>query len=316
MTATLSVVIVNYRSWDDLDACLKSLEPLEAEIIVVDNDSADGLMDRFCGRHPRVRFIRNEGNYGYAHGCNRGANVASGEWLLFMNPDARDPGGQIRALLQAATSCPDAGIVAPGQVDEHGRPRKIFDAFPSALTLLGPVRSLLRAIAPARYPDPHDTLAEWAEVDWVSGSVLLLRHDLWSELGGWHEGFWMYSEDVDLCRRARDRGAKVHATARATIVHRHGGASRRDPAIEALTRAETTISRHYYAHRHFRVLHAGLYHLMLAVFRFLPVAAAGLLSLVVPLRGLRRRGRTALLILAYYRQILVHRRWRSPRAVG
>ncbi len=300
----LSIVIVNYRSWDRLSAGLASLEPLlrgeaHTEVIVVDNASVDGVFQRFAASHPGARFIENDGNWGFADGCNRGAAEARGEFLLFFNPDALDPGGAIAAWLGEARAQPDAAIMTTRQVDESGRPQKTFDMFPSLLTLLGPVRALLRAAAPARYPDPRIERRSTFDVDWVSGAALLARGDVFRRLGGFCNGFWMYSEDVDLCRRARDAGHRVAVAGAITLIHAHGGASRANKTTRAITRSEVVISRHFYASRHFGAIHAAAYHAALVVTRFVPALVS--------------RWRTAGLLARYYARVPV-RGWRSARA--
>lgn len=300
----LSIVIVNFRSWEALARCLASLTPLRTvfgsatEIIVVDNASGDGRFKTFADAHPGARCVPNDGNWGFADGCNVGAGRAEGELLLFLNPDTEDPGGQVAALVAEAHAHPDAAILTAHQIDEQGRPQKVFDAFPSLATLFGPVRALLRRVAPGRYPDPRREHAGYLEVDWVSGSALLVRRSVFEGLGGFCNGFWMYSEDVDLCRRARNAGHKVVVTYAVTLVHAHGTASRKDPATAALTRSEVVVSRHFYASRHLG-WQAPLYHLALVMTRFIPA--------VVFNPGVARH------LANYYRNV-PSRGWRSLRA--
>jgi GT2 family glycosyltransferase len=306
----LSVVIVNYRGWERLSRCLASLGPLTsgaapaAEVVVVDNASGDGRMASFAAEHPGARFVENDGNWGFADGCNLGARVARGEFLLFFNPDAEDPGGGIAALIAEARLHPEAAILSARQVDERGRAQKVFDVFPSIGTLFGPARAALRLTSPVRYPDPRRDRADYREVDWVSGSVLLVRREVFQALGGFCNGFWMYSEDVDLCRRARNAGHAVAVAGGVTLLHAHGGASRKDPATAALTRSEVVVSRHFYASRHFGRWHAAAYHLALMTTRFAPAAVAGLVS--------RVRAGTAGHLASYYRGVPTLG-WRSRR---
>lgn len=312
---SLAIVIVNYRSWRDLEVCLGSLgDAADREVVVVDNCSGDGELARLAARYPSVRWIENSGNHGFAHGCNVGARATSAPLLLFLNPDTRDPNNQLCRFVELAAEHPEAGILTVRQVDQAGRPQRVFDRFPSLLNLFGPVRALLRILAPGAYPDPRRCEDSWRAVDWVSGSALMIRRDLLAALGGWHTGFWMYSEDVDLCRRARDAGAAIGYSASATLVHRHGASSRRNLETAALTRSETVISRHYYATRHLGPLHRTGYHLALLLSRFLPTLLAGALAAVLPVSTLRRRARTARLLAAYYRGVLRSGDWRSPRA--
>jgi GT2 family glycosyltransferase len=317
----LSIVIVNYRSWTVLSRCLASLSPLlrdssaVVEIVVVDNASGDGLFPTFSLAHPGVRFVQNDGNWGFADGCNRGALHARGESLLFLNPDAKDPGGGVVKLLNEARAHPDMAILTARQVDENGRVQKVFDAFPSLGTLFGAVRALLRVAAPSRYPDPRRDRAEFLEVDWVSGSAFFIRRSVFEELGGFCNGFWMYSEDVDLCRRARNAGHRVALAGAATLVHAHGGASRKSSETAALTRSEVVVSRHFYASRHLGPWHASAYHLALAATRFGPATLAALAG-VLGFGGshaIRERAGMARHLARYYREV-PSRGWRSLHA--
>ena len=109
----------------------------------------------------------------------------------------------------------------------------------------------------------------------------------------------MYSEDVDLCRRARDAGYTVALAGAVTLVHAHGAASRKDPETAATTRSEVVVSRHFYASRHLGRWQAPVYHLALAATRFIPAALVG--------AGMVRH------LAAYYRGVPSHG-WRGPRA--
>jgi len=317
----LSIVIVNYRCWERLSKCLASLEPLlrgtepAIEILVVDNVSGDGVLPGFAPEHPGVRFVENDGNWGFADACNVGARAARGEFLLFLNPDAEDRGGGIAALLDVARSHPEAAILTARQVDGTGRAQKVFDSFPSLWTLFGPARAALRLLVPGRYPDPRGTRAAYAEVDWVSGSALLIRRRVFDALDGFCNGYWMYSEDVDLCRRARTAGHAVAFAGSVTLVHAHGGATRNDPETAALTRSEVVVSRHFYASRHLPAWQAPAYHVALAASRFLPAALAALADALGlgRVRSILVRAGMARHLARYYLGVPSHG-WRSRRS--
>lgn len=252
----LSVVIVNYRSWGCLETCLASLlseaEGQPWEIIVVDNRSDDGQLDEFRARFPSVRFSESDRNGGFAYGCNRGAALASGKTLLFLNPDVEIEPGSLRSLFEARRAHPEIAILSTCQVDARGRLRKVFDMFPDKLTWFRSTKFLLRWLRPARYPDPRRPYSGLLEVDWVSGSVLMIDREDFDRLGGWREDFWMYVEDCDLCLRARRAGMRVACSGDLRVVHYHGGASRQTQEISILTRTEAIISKHLYAHLNFR----------------------------------------------------------------
>jgi GT2 family glycosyltransferase len=137
-------------------------------------------------------------------------------------------------------------------------------------------------------------------------------------LGGWSDSFWMYMEDVDLCRRAHRAGLRVAFTPEAAFVHAHGGASRRSEESSTLTRTEAAISKHVYVSRHFRGAAAVWMHAALAARRLAVLALASLLDLLT-LRTLPDvRTRTGVLrsVAAYYVRAWRRRSWLSERAVG
>lgn len=320
----LSIIIVSYRSWDDLGRCLDSIASLadsgdsSAEIIVVDNDSDASRRATFAADYPSVRFIESAGNYGFAYGCNRGAREATGAELLFLNPDARDPRGVISRFLEAKRERPGVAILTVRQVDARGAPQRIFGPFPTVLNLTGPARALLRLLKPGAYPDPRARFAGELRVDWVSGAALMISRAALDRLGGWCEDFWMYSEDVDLCRRAANQGMIVACRGDIVLEHRHGGSSRADSKTAALTRAEVVISRHLYAHRHLGRLHAGMYHLLVALTRWVPLMLPALLARLwsgAP-EPIQVRAGAFGELSRHYDRILTTRNWISPRSVN
>jgi GT2 family glycosyltransferase len=125
----------------------------------------------------------------------------------------------------------------------------------------------------------------------------------------------MYSEDVDLCRRARDAGHVVAVAGGVTLVHGHGGASRKDPETASLTRSEVVVSRHFYASRHLGPWEAPAYHLALAATRFLPAVLALLLDPLGfgAIRSIRVRAGMARHLTRYYRRV-PSGGWRSLRS--
>jgi len=317
----LSIVVVNYRSWDCLERCLESFPvpgpDADREIVVVDNDSADGRFEAFSQRFPLVRFVQNSGNHGYAHACNVGARNARGELLLFANPDLTAAPGQLELLLEEKRVHPDIRILSAVQVGKRGTPQKSFDGFPTLWSAIPGVRALQRWFAPDRFPHPRRAHDRLIEPDWVAGSLMLISADDLRELGGWCEDFWMYSEDVDLCRRARQRGWRVALTPRATFVHRHGGTTRIDLATESITRFETLVSRHVYISRHYHGAGAFAFHGLIAVNKLITQGITGLVNLLTlgTIRPVRVRGRVWLNLVSYYLRRLAGGDWLSPRAV-
>lgn len=319
----LSIIIVNYRSWTHLENLLGDLVGIpevsgnEWEIVVVDNDSADGKLESFAARFKQVRFIANSGNFGFAHGNNLGASHAAGSTLLFMNPDVRADASAVRTLLQTKNMHPEVALLTALQLDARGRPQKAFDRFPDLLTYVRTIRSItgLRRKSDLHPDTPGDELIH---CDWISGSLLLISQADFHALGGWCEDFWMYAEDMDICRRAKEKDL-VRACSRSSVfVHLHGGASRRDTATTLLTKTEVMISAHVFIARHFSGLHRGTNHAIVLTRNLVPLALSAVLNVITLglAGGLRRRAQLFSRTIAYYYSALENRTWLSPRSVN
>lgn len=225
----IAVVVVTYRSAESIDACLHCLRQAEgvAQIRVVDNGSDDGTLEivqRHAAQDPRVHFIGNPDNPGFATACNQGAADSQAPWLAFVNPDlmvAPDTLARLRAL---ASAQPAPVLLGADLVDLQGvrdaaarRRDPDFVAMlrhPSAASQLGvPVRPEL----------------ELQAVDAVSGALVLLPRALFERLHGWDAGYRLHAEDLDLCRRARLAGAGVAVANQVSVLHLRGVSSRTRP---------------------------------------------------------------------------------------
>lgn len=318
----LSVVIVNYRSWDCLERCLERLaseaENEPWEIVVVDNHSADGRLASFRARFGGVRFEESPVNGGFANGCNRGASCSTGDVLLFMNPDVVPEQGSIQALLESRRAARHVAILSASQVDAQGRLRKMFDVFPNRMTWFRTAKTVLRLVNPGRYPDPRRPFTGLLECDWVSGSVFMIGRDAFEQLGGWREDYWMYVEDCDFCLRAHRAGMKVAVDGDVRMMHAHGGASRQSFEISVLTRTEAAISKHLFVQLNYQGLNRAVNHLCV----FLAVVPKLLLFTALDWLSLRQtvtlRTRSGVLagLLAHYGRVMRTRDWRSARVAG
>ncbi|KXI29802.1 glycosyltransferase family 2 protein [Paraglaciecola hydrolytica] len=320
----LSIVIVNYKSWDDLGECLSSIAYLlseqsriKTEVIVVDNQSNDDKFDSFVTQFPQVQFVLNQGNFGFAHACNTGAALAKGQEFLFLNPDTKDPAQQIEKFWQLKQQY-KVNLMTIKQDDGHGKIKKVFDIFPTALNSLGPIRAILRLLNPSKYSNARYCNDSFRDVDWVSGAALMITASDFKKLQGFSEQFWMYSEDVDLCFRANNNGMRVGFSADACIEHRHGGSSRINLATTALTKSEVVISKHVYATKNFRLLHAFVYHLFLLIFRFMPCILFKLISMLMPKspKAIKIGALRFSILIQFYRNGLCGKGWQSVRTVG
>lgn len=302
----VSIVIVGFHSWTDIGETLKSLDLTLFELIVVDNVPEPELAGAFAQQHPDIQVLSNRANLGFGHGCNLGAAAASGDILLFLNPDARAETAVVTSMAKRLAQS-KSGVLTTQLVDQRGRNAKAGDVFPSLLTLFGPVRSLVRNLRPPQRKGPLRF------VDWVSGAALMIPTRLFRQLGGFSEDYFMYSEDVDLCYRVRQSEHDVAIAEDLEIVHRHGGSSRANDQLAAQMRTEAIKSRHVFASKHLGPGHALAYHVALASSRLLlPLLLWPLTAL---LRGkLRQRALMAPLLLNYLKTRVLTGTWVSVRA--
>jgi len=265
----VSVIIVSYNTRGHLDACLASIQAAttcDHEIIVVDNGSTDGSAALVQDRYPAVRLLANTHNAGFAAANNQGARMAGGRYLLLLNPDTRvEPGAPVR-LAAFMDAHPEIGICAPQ--NRNGEDHVLFGArgevqvnyfhFPQFLGLAGVRRALGRhlglPVAAKRAPLPFVQQDGYILADWLRGCSLFVRADLYRRLGGMDEGFFLYLEDTELCRRIVRSGLQCAVVTDAVVVH-YGGASYQDAPG---ARINTMLAPHFLqAKYHYVAVTAG-----------------------------------------------------------
>ena len=318
----LSVIIVNYRGWGKLRECLDALsgyigKKYTSEVIVVDNDSADGMIDSFSEEYRSFRFIRNEKNGGFANGCNIGARESSGNYLLFLNPDTIAGENAVDLLLERAKGTSGDFIISCRQKDENGGESIAWGSFLAPGKLTGPGRALSRFLKAKLFSSKSIVKENPFHPDWVSGSVIMIRRDFFEKLGGFDEDFWMYFEDMDLCFRAREMGGDILYFTDITIEHKHGGSSRINIYTTALTKSEVLISKHLYVSKHFSTLSRIFSQAFLVAGNLLSgliSAVAGIVLFFIPRVFVRVHIFIRLII--YYASALIVRSWISPRSVS
>jgi GT2 family glycosyltransferase len=234
----VSVLIVSYRCRDEVLACLDSIPggtpDSTIEVIVVDNDSRDGTVEAIAEHHPNVTLIAKDTNVGFASGVNRAADEARGDYLLLLNPDTIVHDGAIDRLVAFARSHPEHGLVGGRTVNPDGttHPGSCWGA-PTLWSLFCFATMLSTIFKRSPVFDP-ESLGRWErdsvrEVDIVTGCLLLAPTELWRELGGFDQRFFMYGEDVDLALRARRAGYRPAITPDAVVTHEIGVSSESRP---------------------------------------------------------------------------------------
>ena len=251
----LSIVIVNYRSWDKLTLCLDSLLAQGTsikEIIVSDNFSDDGQLMAFRVKYPSIHWQENKCNGGFAYGCNQGTRIASGKWLLFLNPDTELPSDTLTSLIPYCEKNAKDHLITIKQVTSDGKPNYPFGIFPNALNQNGLLRSFERLFIKPKQGKKRMLSQRSAFPDWIAGSFVLLRKTDFIRIGNWDERFWMYYEDIDYSMRAHSLGIKRVVLNDWTCIHNHGGASRKNFKTKVLTKTHVLISAHNYLDKHLR----------------------------------------------------------------
>jgi GT2 family glycosyltransferase len=263
-SARLTVVVVNYHQWENTTALVGRLrESLclhsgAADVVIIENDAAQHPLSPRVRRWPGVCVHRWRRNRGFARAVNEGCRLGLGEWLLLLNPDVTVGETFLDGVLALADEVsaaePRTGIIGFGLRNSDGSRQLSSGRFPTlARTLAG----LLLPRARRKYQDVR--ARQRCEVEWVTGCCLLVRRACLEALGGLDEDFFLYYEDVDLCRRARAHGWTVWYDPEHTAVHHnplHGRPV--PPALRVITRHSLlTYGAKHWPRRQLRVL-AGI----------------------------------------------------------
>ncbi len=230
----ISIIIVSYNTSDLLRKCLKSIDAAcrkeEMEVIVVDNDSSDDSAIMVETEYPRVKLIANEDNKGFAAANNQAFAVASGDYLVLINPDSVIENDALENAVGFMRENPGCGISGGLLLTEGGSPAPSARRFPNGMTKFFTI-SGLASLFPGRGIFSRHEFGGFdhrrpLEVDWVPGAFTVIRKEVLEETGGFDERFFLYYEETDLCLRAKARGWKVYFYPGARIRH-VGGASGR-----------------------------------------------------------------------------------------
>ncbi|MDH7513562.1 MAG: glycosyltransferase family 2 protein [Clostridiales bacterium] len=242
----LSIVLVSYNDRVRLGRCLFSLEEeaknLGAEVVVVDNNSADGSQELVRTSFSWAKLIENSENLGYAKGNNRGIQGSRGKFVLLLNPDTVVPSGALSTLLAELKARPEAGAIGPALVHEDqtfqvsfGRKVSFFSELVQKLARNPYYKARLKAGLPAR------------ETGWLSGACLLLRRTALEEAGVFDENFFLFFEDIDLCLRLRKKGFRLIFEPRIKVLHAGGASTSRE---KLASRLEYRRSQVYFYRKH------------------------------------------------------------------
>lgn len=250
----LSIVIVNYRT---PELCINVLESIVAirnfnyQIIVIDNASNDGSAEHIEqavteNSWDKVRTIYSTDNFGFSAGNNISINASSSEFVLFLNSDTIVRPGAIETLVKTLQDNHQMGMASPRLEWPDGKPqescfrfhRPINELIRSACT--GPITKLFK-----RYEVPLAVCDEMSYPEWTSFACVLIRRQVFEQVGLLDDKFFMYFEDVDFCRRARSAGWPIINNPQARVVHLRGGSS----PVKSQAAKKKRLPRYFYESR-------------------------------------------------------------------
>lgn len=236
-----SIIIVHYNGVEHLRSCLISL-PQTEEVIVLDNASTQDL-SALKGEFQNVRWILNDENVGYGSAANLGARQATGEWLLVLNQDIVLQANSLEKLSEDIELQPEVGIWGAQLKNPDGTDQHSTGPFPTLLNWLWRLR--LPKKQRKYYLDPPEA---GTTVDWATGAFLCIKGFHWAALGGFDDGYFMYYEDTDLCKRAEMMGILV-ATSNAEAMHSAPLSERGNPSDALAQHIRYSQLRYFKAHR-------------------------------------------------------------------
>ena len=280
----LSIVIVSWNVRDFLQKCLLSIYPpgshdaasqsespplsfdidsFGIETIVVDNASADDSVEMVRQAFPQVILIANADNRGFTGGINQGIVASRGRYVLLLNPDTEVLDDALARMVAHVDAHPDVGVLGPMLLNPDGSVQSSRRRFPTLATAFlesTPLQSWFprhRLLCDYYVQDkPDDAIAE---VDWVTGACLLARREALDQVGLLDDGYFMYSEELDWCYRAKAAGWKVVYFPEAQVIHYGGQSSEQVKAFQIIYFNRSKI-------RYFRKYHGALVAALLRAF--------------------------------------------------
>ena len=235
----VSFIIVSYNTRQLLADCLASVQAqtrgVAYEIIVVDNHSTDGSVEMLAAQFPKVRRIENPDNPGFGAANNQGFAVSRAPFVLLLNSDTVLREDTASRLLGFLKTDPNAAAVGPLVLLMDGtRQPKTFGLLPSARVIFNQSFLLSRLFPRSRFFAGifvEQPAARVTQVGWVSGVCMLIRREAYAQVGGFDPAFFLYAEDLDLCRRFGEAGWRVYRIQDFPILHLGGGSSKSEAVV-------------------------------------------------------------------------------------
>jgi N-acetylglucosaminyl-diphospho-decaprenol L-rhamnosyltransferase len=228
---SLSIILVNYNGIDFLSNCLKSIDELVVdcahEVIIVDNFSTDKSIENIKDVFPAIRLINSPVNLGFGKANNLAAKYAQSKYLLFLNTDTILTENMPKILSDYLNQQQDVGAISPRITFDDGSYQLSCGKLPSlAIEFIDKIRYGIdqkwHHVFGSLYNKQHSSIKE---MGWLTGACLMMRRDVFEQIGGFDESFFMYFEDKDICKRVSEAGWKVVYYPKTSLIHLLGGSS-------------------------------------------------------------------------------------------
>lgn len=214
----LSIIIPTWNTANVTLRCIDSinkyLHKIPHEIIVIDNCSTDDTL-KILRAHKTLKVIKNNSNLGFSKASNQGAKIAASPYLLFLNSDMELIDDSLVSMHQYLTTHPNIGLIGPKFLNPDLTPQG--SVFPPQSLINAFKEYWLSLTVFTKYVPPSPS-SVWA----ISGGAILISRQLFSSIHGFDESYFMYFEDLDLCRKIRNRGLEIYYYPQCTVIHRHG----------------------------------------------------------------------------------------------
>jgi len=252
----LSIILVNWKTPDltrnALVSVFKETQETDFEVIVVDNNSADGSVEMIKKEFPQVVLIVNPDNRGFGKANNQGLKIAQGDYLMFLNTDVVVLDGALNKLVNHLDQHADVMVVGPRLLNkdltfQHACRRMLPNPVNSFFHLFG----LTKIFKNSKFVNDYKQYASNPEVtaptQALSGAAMMFRRQVYDEIGGFDERFFMYGEDLDFCKRVLDKGWKTVYVSDAKIIH-FGGQSSGKRKVKSLVNFYESMWFYYKKH--------------------------------------------------------------------
>lgn len=252
----VSIIIVSWNVKDLLRRSLASIftytRNTDFEVIVVDNDSHDGTVEMIKKDFPQVKVIANDYNAGFAKANNQGLELASGDYVYFLNPDTEFIEDSLSKLLEVFSRRKNVGAVSGSLVygDRTRQPNvKGNPGFIDQLLIALKLHHAFKTSSLKRYLAKDFRYEHEQVVEQLMGASIFIQKDLVDQLRGWDERFWLWWEDVDLCKRLQLTGKEIIYTPETTVIHHEGKSFEQRRSLEKQKRFMKGMRTYFRLHK-------------------------------------------------------------------